>query len=352
MKAIHVKKGDKYGYLTIVNETSSVRRASGRGVHRRFICQCKCGDMTVVALKDLRIGDTQSCGCHKIERIKETKTTHGLTVGGKPHPVYTVLAGMKARCYNKKENSYSDYGGRGIRICKEWLAPGGYKVFYDWAMSLPLHTRWKQGREIDRMNNNGHYTPENCHFVSSSDNGRNTRDNIWVEIPDQVTDEDIKELQKYGRKYGCRMFKYENGKELMLLIDLWERYGAKGISYGSARTRIQQRNRYGWTPWTAITTSVKSATEAGKASARSRKHTHWVDVTKSMLSNPAFALYVNNSEHDVLQKVGGKQQIRFMDLFEIYAPEGLLYDTAYSRILRHPENWTPLEAVILLRKTK
>lgn len=220
---LHISKGDVFGHLTIVNETKPL------GSRRQFICECKCGLLTVATLSDLRSTRIQSCGCSR--KITDNRKTHGLTAGGKQHTLFSTLAHMRQRCYNKKDPRYHDYGGRGIRICKQWLAKDGYTTFYMWAMHLPEHIRWQPGRQIDRRDNDGDYSPENCHFVSQSDNVRNTRDNIWVDIPEQVSDAVLDELADYGYMYGCRMFKYEKGKHKMLLIDLWEKYGVKGLSY-------------------------------------------------------------------------------------------------------------------------
>ena len=78
------------------------------------------------------------------------KTIHGY----RHHPVYTIWRNIKKRCYNKNNKAYKNYGGRGISMCKEWFDP---KTFIEWA--LPL---WKTGLQIDRRDNDGNYTPENC----------------------------------------------------------------------------------------------------------------------------------------------------------------------------------------------
>ena len=81
--------------------------------------------------------------------------------------LYTVWLGMKARCYNLKHNSYKDYGGRGITVCPEWA--NEYITFRDWA----LNNGYKEGLQINRINNNGNYEPNNCNFVTPQENCQN-----------------------------------------------------------------------------------------------------------------------------------------------------------------------------------
>ena len=85
----------------------------------------------------------------------------------KSHPLVNVFNNMKFRCYNKKSKQYHRYGGRGITICKEWLE--NTKAFYSFA----LGKGWNSKLQIDRRNNNGNYTPNNCRFVTRIVNNQN-----------------------------------------------------------------------------------------------------------------------------------------------------------------------------------
>jgi hypothetical protein len=76
---------------------------------------------------------------------------------------------MKQRCYNPKSTAYKSYGARGVYICQQWLDHSG--AFIVWAL---MHG-WKPGLTIDRINNDGPYSPENCRFVSRAINVRNSR---------------------------------------------------------------------------------------------------------------------------------------------------------------------------------
>ena len=87
-----------------------------------------------------------------------------------------VYRGMLARCYNRAHHSYHNYGGRGIYVCKEWC--NNRQAFLLWAQGAG----YVPGLTLDRINNDGPYSPSNCHFVTWAQQHRNTRRNIRVTI--------------------------------------------------------------------------------------------------------------------------------------------------------------------------
>lgn len=93
---------------------------------------------------------------------------HGYT----NHPAYNTWRHIKRRCYNPNSNVYKYYGGRGISVCDEWRTNAG--AFIDWC----LKNGWKKGLEIDRIDNQGDYSPENCRIVNRKQNNRNKRSNL------------------------------------------------------------------------------------------------------------------------------------------------------------------------------
>ena len=94
---------------------------------------------------------------------------HGFANRDNHHPLYSKWRSMKSRCYNKKTKGYKHYGARGITVCDEWKLDAG--AFVKWG----LLNGWVYGLEIDRINNDEGYSPENCRFVTRIINSNNKR---------------------------------------------------------------------------------------------------------------------------------------------------------------------------------
>lgn len=133
--------------------------------HKYGVFQCQCGNTFEAFLSGVKSGNTKSCGCYNIQRIKERNFKHGL----RRTKIYTTWSNMNARCYNQKSDHYKDYGGRGITMCDEWR--NDFMSFYNWAMA----NGYEDSLEIDRIKVNENYEPSNCRFVSRSINTQNTR---------------------------------------------------------------------------------------------------------------------------------------------------------------------------------
>jgi len=160
--------GRRFGRLVVLYECDE--RKNGKVV---WHCRCDCENEVNVRSGDLTSGHTTSCGCYNRERVVEANTTHGMSRQEKTYPVYVAWKSMFWRCENPNNKWYKDYGGRGITVCDEWRNP---VVFIDWALA----NGWRKGLSIDRIDNNGNYKPDNCHWVTRKENNRNKRNNHLI----------------------------------------------------------------------------------------------------------------------------------------------------------------------------
>ena len=133
-------------------------------------CVCDCGNKVIVAGCNLRSGNTNSCGCYRDERRIESHRIHGLSKTYIEH----VYRGMLSRCLNEKDEFYKDYGGRGVTVCSRWSGTKGLQNFAEDMGERP------DGYQIDRINNDGPYSPENCRWASLKTNARNKRNTVFI----------------------------------------------------------------------------------------------------------------------------------------------------------------------------
>jgi hypothetical protein len=165
------RTGFRYGRLTVIR--FSEERKSG-GVC--WVCECDCGKEIIVSANSLATGNTVSCGCYNLDKIKERQTKHGHSSNGIISPEFRTYRNMKMRCYDTKNKSYKNYGGRGIKICDRWL-----ESFENFLQDMGL--RPSPNHSIDRFpNNDGDYEPGNCRWATRYQQGRGRTDNEWREF--------------------------------------------------------------------------------------------------------------------------------------------------------------------------
>ena len=159
--------GQKFHRLTVIERAESTPGNRGK----RWLCQCECGNQTIVRNDSIKKGRSKSCGCYKNElsskRIVDINKTHGMSYT----PEYRIWAKMHNRCNDKNSKSYNDYGGRGIMVCRSWKV---FENFYEDMGKRP------EGMSIDRIDVNGDYCPENCRWVTVNTQNNNKRNNRYI----------------------------------------------------------------------------------------------------------------------------------------------------------------------------
>lgn len=194
-------RNKRFGKLLVLRESKPHTKPSGQKV-TMWTCKCDCGKVVDVAGNKLRSGHTTSCGCHR----HELNYKHGY--GGTR--LHKIWVGMIHRCYDSKTKSYENYGGRGIKVCKEWL--DDFMVFYNWANN----NGYQDDLSIDRIDVNKNYEPSNCRWADVETQANNTRKNVMVKIYNKNLS--LSQWAKmYGMKYSClysRWYKGVRGNDL------------------------------------------------------------------------------------------------------------------------------------------
>ncbi|MDN4173955.1 hypothetical protein QWY28_13420 [Nocardioides sp. SOB77] len=153
--------GERYGRLVVLER----RVAPQPNVRVR----CDCGTVKTVRAKELT-SNVRSCGC-----AKAGETNPNWRGGKTTHPLYESYLDMVARCTRPTHHAYPRYGGRGITICDRWRDDF-------WAFVTDMGER-PPGRSLDRVDNDGPYTPENCRWATASEQSKNRRPSAYVRAP-------------------------------------------------------------------------------------------------------------------------------------------------------------------------
>jgi hypothetical protein len=162
--------GQRFGRLVVIKRGQNLAARTGTVYYE---CQCDCGNIKTICRNGLKSGDVKSCGCFR----RETKLTHGQNNS----ITYSTWEHMKGRCFNTKNDSYNDYGGRGITVCEQWLK---FENFLS-----DMGERPSADHSIERLDNDGNYEPGNCVWATIDKQSRNKRNNHLIEFRGVVMNE-------------------------------------------------------------------------------------------------------------------------------------------------------------------
>ena len=211
--------GERFSRLLVIREC-------GRDKHGEvlWLCRClgkngnDCGKEVVVRGYHLRSESIKSCGCLSREQTVSRNTTHGCA----HEPWYTVYHSMMVRCGHwegASEKMIRNYRDRGITVCKEWIESP--LAFGDWLLAHG----WRNGLQIDRIDNNQGYCPENCRVVTPKENLNNRRNTVRLDDGTSLamfcssigikTREGEKVAKKYNRIQAMWTTKHKPHPELM-----------------------------------------------------------------------------------------------------------------------------------------
>lgn len=214
-------RGNRYGHWTVLE-----RAENGKNGTLRWLCKCDCGTIRSVDANHLKRGDTTNCGC--IARANTSwrniflHRTHGGTTNQFDRRLYNVYLGIHKRCEKPYSKNYRIYGARGIKVCDEWSGEHGYENFREWAVPAGYDPYAPRGKcTLDRIDNDGDYSPENCRWVDAKEQGNNRRDNHMITY----------------------------NEETLTLTEWADRYGLKPVT-------LTKRLRDGWSVEKALTTPV------------------------------------------------------------------------------------------------
>lgn len=184
-------------------------------------CRCDCGVEKWVFHNGLRTGQSKSCGC-RVRTLADKP-------GSSSSRLYHSWKAMMDRCYNSASKDYPNYGARGIRVCDHWHKLSNFLI--------DMIDSFKAGLTLDRKDNDGPYSPENCRWATASEQNSNRRNNVFVEVD--------------GQRLTCAE---------------WSR------KTGISKCVISSRLRNGWNPKDAVTTPKLVNNKI-----RNSPRNHWIE---------------------------------------------------------------------------
>lgn len=179
--------GQRFGKLTVIEKVDYI------GKNTRWICKCDCGNIVKIQSNNLLTGNTKSCGCLRAKH------------GSYKSRLYKIYTSMKYRCSCPTDTGYKNYGGRGIKVCDEWLQD--FHNFKEWALNNGYDENAPRGEcTLDRIDVNGNYEPNNCRWITNLEQQSNKRNNTHIEYQGVIYTK--KELaRKFNINYATFLYR-------------------------------------------------------------------------------------------------------------------------------------------------
>lgn len=199
MVRIEYLKGQRIGCCIFLEDVEPIYHGSKS--RRRALFKCNCEKEFISVIDSVKRGVVKSCGCFNLSSI--TKLGHSRkTHGESKTPLYNCWTGMKQRCYNVSDKSYAEYGGRGIRVCSQWV--NSFVAFKE-----DMGSSYSEGLELERIDVNKDYMPENCKWATEQEQAWNQR--IYKNNKSDCAGVIVRPCANGALKYEVRISK--DGKE-------------------------------------------------------------------------------------------------------------------------------------------
>jgi hypothetical protein len=197
--------GQRHKKLVVISRADNSKKNQAR-----WLCACDCGGQTIAIGTHLRSGHTTSCGCTSDAKISALNKAHGYSKS----PIYNVWKEMRARCNRKTHARFDDYGGRGITVCDSWNQ--SFEKFF-----ADVGQGYSPGLQLDRIDNDKGYNPQNTRWVTNKINARNSRHT-------KITNQDagaIKTMLAMGAKHKEIALAFEVNKSIVSSISCGKSWG-------------------------------------------------------------------------------------------------------------------------------